>query len=76
MVSAISRILSVDRLLSGLLSRLPIRRKRAAPVHVAALPDDLLADVGLENLQRPFDPRADVWRRQGGIADYLRPGPF
>jgi hypothetical protein len=76
MVSAISRILSFDRLLSGLLFLVSMRRQRRARQSMADLPDDLAADVGLENVRQPLDPRADIWRRRGGLGDYLRPGPF
>ncbi len=76
MVSAISRLLTNDGWLAGFWSTLFRRHRPVALVHIDDLPDDLLIDVGLEGKGRSFDPRTDVWRRRGGVGDYLRPGPM
>ncbi len=76
MVSAISRILPFDRLVSLLCSGLSRSRRRQRLTHIDDVPDDLLKDIGIENRASAFDPRGDIWRRRGGLTDYLRPGPF
>jgi uncharacterized protein YjiS (DUF1127 family) len=76
MVSAISRILSFEPPWTALWNWLVRPRRRPRLTRLEDLPGDLLADVGLGSRQPPFDPRADTWRRQGGLGDYLRPGPM
>lgn len=76
MVSAISRILPFGRLVSLLWSGLSRSRQRQRLTHIDDVSDDLLRDIGVENRVPVFDPRGDMWWRRGGLADYLRPGPF
>jgi hypothetical protein len=76
MVSAISRVLPFDRLVSLLWSGLSRSRRRQRLTHIDDVSDDLLKDIGIESRVSAFDPRSDIWRRRGGLADYLRPGPF
>ncbi len=76
MVSAISRVLPFDRLVSLLWSGLSRSRRRQRLTHIDDVSDDLLRDIGIESRVSAFDPRGDIWRRRGGLADYLRPGPF
>lgn len=76
MVSAISRILPFDRLVSLLCSGLSRSLRRQRLTHIDDVSDDLLKDIGIEDRVSAFDPRGDIWRRRGGLADYLRPGPF
>jgi hypothetical protein len=76
MVSAIRRILPFDRLVSLLWSGLPRSPRRQRLTHIDDVSDDLLRDIGIENRVSAFDPCGDIWRRRGGLADYLRPGPF
>ncbi len=76
MVSAISRILSIEGPWAVVWNRLFRWRGRRRLNRVEDLPEDLLADIGFEDKQRPFTPRADIGYRQGGLGDYLRPGPM
>lgn len=76
MVSAIRRILPFNRVLSILWSGLSRPRRHAPLTQIDDIPDDLLKDIGFDRRAPAFDPRGDIWRRRGGLGDYLRPGPL
>ena len=76
MVSAIRRILPVDRLLSILWSGVTRLPRRQQLPHIDDIPEDLLKDIGIEKRTSSSDPRSDLWRYRRGLTDYLRPGPF
>lgn len=76
MVSAISRILSLEMPLPRLKRLLGGLRRRPRAIHINDVPDDLLRDIGLAETARPFDPRGEIWRRHSGVSDHLRPGPL
>jgi hypothetical protein len=76
MVSAISRILPFDRLVSFLWSGLFRPRRRRHLIHIDDISDDLLRDIGMESRVSGADARGDLPRRRGGLDDYLRPGPL
>lgn len=76
MVSAISRILPFDRLVSFLWSGLFRSRRRRHLIHIDDISDDLLRDIGMVSRVSGADARGDVPRRRSGLDDYLRPGPL
>ncbi len=76
MVSAIRRILPVDRLVSILWSGVTRSPRRQQLPHIDDIPEDLLKDIGIEKRTSSSDPRSDLWRYRRGLTDYLRPGPF
>lgn len=75
-MSAISRTVPLYPLWSLLWAGLSRLRGARPLTHIDDLPDDFLKDIGLEKRVPESDRHGDVWRRCGGVGDYLRPGPL